>query len=178
MSINNFTSNLGLSVLPDTNDGKAFPDLFRVYNAIRILASNLDTYTGVVAADIGDQPNIAPATSLLIGNQCRMYIKFDVAATYGQPINIYNNTERRARLADAATPNYAHAFCNSLSVAADNYGEVVLIGALAINGITPGAYYYLGNTAGTIGAAVGTNKQVLGFGLDTTHLFFNPQLMG
>src|SRR5574343_1467532 len=38
--------NLGLSAIPETTDSAMFPELVRLYNAIRITASMLDSYTG------------------------------------------------------------------------------------------------------------------------------------
>lgn len=39
------TVNLGLPAVPETNDPKLFQELVRIYNAIKILAQGVDSYT-------------------------------------------------------------------------------------------------------------------------------------
>lgn len=53
------TINLGLPAVPETTDPKLLPELVRIYNAIKILAQGVDTYTadgstGTTIASIAD----------------------------------------------------------------------------------------------------------------------------
>lgn len=53
------TVNLGLPALPEVTDPKLFYELTKVYNAIKILAQGVDTYTsdGTVPATLSDIAN-------------------------------------------------------------------------------------------------------------------------
>lgn len=53
------TVNLGLPAVPESGDPKIFPELVRIYNAIKILAQGVDTYTndGTITTSLTDIQN-------------------------------------------------------------------------------------------------------------------------
>ena len=72
-TVNSSTSNLGLDIMPITQDPQVLPDMIRVYNAIKLLSSNLDIYSGV-QGESSDYWGQAGITRLLITNLCRLYV--------------------------------------------------------------------------------------------------------
>lgn len=56
-----YSTDLGLGLLPETKDKQNFPDMLRVYNALRALAGNLDSYTGKVPAAVAANPVYSPS---------------------------------------------------------------------------------------------------------------------
>jgi len=60
MDAANYTTvNLGLPAVPESSDPKLFPELVRIYNAIKLLASSVDTYTkdGTLSTDLTQVQN-------------------------------------------------------------------------------------------------------------------------
>ena len=175
--------NSGLPNIPDPPDPAFFPEFTRVYNAIRNLTIALDTYTGALAAEPQFYSQTLPAASILTQNTQRLYVKFGAAITYGQVVHLYNvSGVLTAELASAATSaKPMHGWC-SIGAVAGAFGEVMLgglctaIGTIAFP-LTPGATYYLGNTAGTIAPTAGVSSQKIGYALAIDRLFVQPQLI-
>lgn len=65
------TINLGLPAVPDTNDPALFQELVRVYNAIKLLAQGIDTYTndGTITTQIDDAESNGAVNFELLGIQ-------------------------------------------------------------------------------------------------------------
>ena len=171
------TINTGLPNIPEPPDPAFFAEFARVYNAIRNLTVAVDAYTGALAAE-PQYFSATPITStVLTQNGQRVYVLFTEAAGYGQIINLYNNAGALgARLSNASAAKPGHAWCSTAGgVAINSWGEVMLGGlSTAFAGLTPGATYYLGNTAGAIAPTVGTLAQKLGYALGSNLLFFRP----
>lgn len=111
---------------------------------------------------------------------------YDAATSYGQIVNIYNSGGTHVRLADAAAGIVypALAFCPvTENVLINEQNEVQFFGPIyGLTGIVPGTIYYLSDatpggyiTSKPVGA--GKIVQPIGFGVDSTTLFFNPTLL-
>ena len=167
-TVNSSTSNLGLDIMPITQDPQVLPDMIRVYNAIKLLSSNLDIYSGV-QGESSDYWGQAGITRLLITNLCRLYVPASEAISAGMIVNLYNNggnlTARKA--SDNYSPN-AFALANSTN----GQIEVALMGVnSAYSGLTPGTVYHTSTTPGYISSAPGLNSQVVGTALNSTSLW-------
>lgn len=56
--------NLGLASIPETTNVEMFPEILRLYNAIKITATQLDLYTGNAVDDVGDSPSTIKTTQI------------------------------------------------------------------------------------------------------------------
>jgi len=171
------TINTGLPNIPDPPDPAFFPEFTRLYNAIRNLTLAVDAYTGALPADPQNYSVTPIQSTVLIQNMQRVYVLFSQTVTYGQIVNLYNNAGvLNARLSSGTSGYPAHAWCSTANgVTAGNYGEVMIGGLCsAIGSLTPGATYYLGNTAGTIAPTAGTLSQKLGYALGSSLFLFRP----
>lgn len=173
--------NTGLPNIPDPPDPAFFAEFARMYNAIRNLSIAIDTYTGSLPADSSVYSQTAITDSVRAQNMVRVYVIFSELVTYGQTINFWSNAGvLTARLSNAsAAGKPIHAFCSTAGgVAAGAYGEVMLNGlCTAIGGLTPGATYYAGNTAGSIASTAGTVSQKVGYALGASLFYFTPDLV-
>jgi hypothetical protein len=136
-----------LPAVPNTADPELARELTLIYDAIRAL--NIQAKESVVIA--------VAAVSL----------------SYGQFVRIYNSAgSLYANLASASTAGIqAQGFVSSQSVAAGASVAISLLtGTVTATGLTPGAKYYLQNTAGTIGTAPGTVSQAVGIAISSTTL--------
>jgi len=173
--------NTGLPNLPDPPDPAFFAEFVRIYNAIRNIQIAVDSYTGALPQDAAYYSQTLATSTILTQNTQRLYVKFSEAATYGATINLWNNASvLNARLSSAsAAGKPIHAWCSTAGgVASGAYGEVMLGGlCTAIGGLTIGATYYAGNTAGTIAPTAGTVPQKIGYAIGAALLIFNPDLI-
>jgi hypothetical protein len=173
------TVNTGLDNIADPPDPAFFAIFTRVYNAIRNLAIALDSYTGRADIDQTQFSQVPVSSSLGTQNLLRVYCIFGVAITPGQAVHLYNDAGiLKAELASAATSaTPMHGWCQT-GAGVGEWGEVILGGLCElIGGLTPGATYYLGNTAGTIAPTAGTTTQRVGFALGSSTLYVNPTLI-
>lgn len=154
-----FSSNLQLSATP-TIDQQKNADLYNefqdLHNAIRLVQSYLDSYTGA---------NILATASQNI--QAGRMINF---FTSGGVI--------KAQLADSTTgAKPCHAFARA-SVGTGNASEFQTIGVdQIISGLTPGTQYYLGVSGALTSVApvaAGTLVQVVGVAIAPDLLLFRP----
>jgi len=161
-----YSVNLGLDIVPISKDPDNSGDLYRLYNAVKSLASALDSYTGVTGAN-SDDWSVAGTEYLLLQRTARIYVLFDVAVTLGQLVAL--NSSGHAILSGIGTvQGWA-----PTAVAAGAYGEVRLFGLhTAVSGLTPGTAYYASSTAGGITGTVTAQK--IGFAITANKLFFNP----
>lgn len=179
------STNLGLDQLPVTDDQKEFDQLFRIYNAIKAVASNLDTYTGAMQYDSSLWSVLTPALTLWTSGANRLYLPTSDILVAGDMVSIWNNagvmTARKA-----GGPAWIGGDCKGYSTgiaAAGARCEIILFGLCPyVTGLTPGATHWVSN--GLTGAftavkpAVNGNKiQPIGFALTSTTLFFNPSVL-
>jgi hypothetical protein len=161
-----FSTNLGLDVVPVSKDPENIGDLYRLYNAVKALASALDSNTGAAGADFADWA-IAGTEFLLLQRMSRVYLEFAATATPGQLIAI--NSSGKAVLSGIGTvmgwaPN---------AVTTGEFGEVRLLGLhTSVAGLTPGTVYYASSTPGNLTSSVTAQK--IGFAITAAKLFFNP----
>lgn len=176
---------LGLAFIPETANPIIFQELYVVYNAIKILAATLDSYTGVLTPDEELWPTVG-TNNIFSQNANRIYVPFSETVTAGQLVTLYNNAgQLTAKLCGGVTWAGDCRGYMSLAntVSPGNYGQVTLFGLHPlVSGLTPGTIYYSSNTtAGSITSTVpissGENKQPIGFALSTGQLFFNPTLV-
>lgn len=171
--------NLGLPAIADPPDPTFFGEITRIFNAIRNLAMALDQYTGNLGADAVYYSSTKPSSSVLVQNMQRLYVQCGVAITAGQAVHLYNTAGvLTAELASAATTaKPMHGFC-TVGAAINGYAEVMLGGLCTlIGGLTPGATYYLANTAGAVALTAGTTTQRIGIALGVASLFVQPTLV-
>ena len=161
-----YTTNLGLDLVPISKDPNNNGDLYRLYNAVKAVAANLDAYTGAAGAETGDWA-VAFTEFLLLQRMSRVYVVFGSTVTAGQLVGI-NSSGQAVLAATGAVQGWA-----PNAVAAGQYGEMRLLGLhTAVSGLTPGTWYYASATAGAITSTVTAQK--VGFALSANKLFFNP----
>jgi hypothetical protein len=160
--------NLGLDVVPLSKDPDNLGDIYRLYNAVKLLAAALDAYTGILGALTEDYAT-AGSDFILTQNSARLYTQFAATVTAGQLIKI-----TAAGKADLGVAGNVIGWAPA-AVAINDYGEVRLLGLdTAIAGLTPGVTYYASaGTPGAITAAV--TAQSIGFAISASQLFFNPR---
>lgn len=158
--------NLGLDVVPHSKDQDTLVDMYRVYNATKLIASALDLYTGILGEQQEDWASVG-TTGILTQNGARIYVEFAASATPGQLIAL--DTSGKAILGTIGTV----IGWSPAAVVAGNFGEVRLLGRhAAVTGLTPGVSYYASSTPGGITGTV--TAQRVGFALTANSLFFNP----
>ena len=163
---NQLSVNLGLDSIPSTRDPDNLYDITRLYNAVKALAGALDTYTGVLRAEIVDYSS---ASTKLITSHCtnRLYKQAAVDIAAGNTVSI--NSSGQFVLGVAGTViGWA-----PLPITAGAYGEVRLFGLCqSIGSLTPGTAYYASATAGLVTSTAGAQK--IGIAIEATKMMFNP----
>jgi hypothetical protein len=168
--------NLGLTIVPEAHNPEDALEFNKIYNALNTLGNALDSYTSPVAYPQADWPSLLPSSTLKWQNMCRAYFLASEAIVAGAVINIWSNAGTpNIRNANASVPQYVRGVAPN-AVASGSYGEVFLKGMAFISGLTPGAVYYLSNTAGLISSAPGANSQIVGFALTSNTLLFDPEI--
>ena len=174
MANNQLSINLGLDIVPISKDPENVGDIYRLYNAVKLVASGLDQYSGAVGADATDWSTAGTAW-IQLQNLARLYVQFNATVTTGQLIAL--NSSGQAVLGTAGNViGWA-----PTGVTSGQYGEVRLLGLhTAITGMTPGQVYYASNSvAGGITAGPplteGYRVQEVGFAIASNKLFFCPK---
>lgn len=165
-----FSTNLGLPAQPLTQNAELWTELLRIYNGMRALAFNLDTYTGAQGepADVFSELGI---TRCLIGLNSRIYIEAGEAIAPGETVGL-NGAGLAFRADDGVY--FAIGFCtNDASVAIGEFVEIQQLGIFPVGGLTPGSKYYQSTTPGLITA--GVTSQCVGYAINSTTLYFSPQ---
>lgn len=168
----NFSLPLGLDMAPQAKknvDPEVLQDLYRLYNACKLLAEGLDAYTGIVGAPFEDW-DVTESAAIMIQNMSRLYVQFNQTATLGQLIAL--NSSGQAILGTIGNViGWAPA-----RVTAGNYGEVRLLGLhTAVAGLTPGTSYYASSTPG--GLTYTVTSQKVGVALAANRLLFFPDMI-
>jgi len=168
MANQEYSQNLGLDVVPLTKDPENAGDIYRLYNAAKIIMSAVDQYTGILGASTDQWPSIG-ADFITSQNQNRHYAQAAAAITAGQICTI----DASGQIALAVAPNAIG--WAPYAIAARAYGEIRLFGIhKAVTGLTPGTWYYA--ATGTPGGITSTvTSQKVGMALKADRLFFNPQ---
>ncbi len=181
-----FSVDLGLAFIPETANPALFNELYKVYNAIKILAGTLDIYTGAIRPDEDTWPQLTAANTILSQNVNRIYVPFSEDVTPGQVVTLFNDSGVvTAKLAGG--PVWAgdcRGFMSLLTtVTSGTFGEVTLFGLHSLlTGATPAAIYYTSpDTPGLFTdiepSSPGQHLQRIGYALNTGGLFFNPELV-
>jgi len=180
-----YSTDLGLSLTPELLEQKnpgVYGELIRVRNALRILQGALDIYTGGLSPDPDLWSVTAVTTGLRTENISRVYFQTTENIAVGQAVNLYDSAGTTyARLANATNNSKpCRAYATTTTVSGD-WGEFVLLGAHPlITGVTGGTDYYLSTTGGGITftppATPGNIVQKIGWGLNSTTIYFNPSI--
>jgi hypothetical protein len=174
-----YSTNLGLSVTPEVSEkenSEVYSELLRIRNALKVLQSALDVYTGAlgeVDESVWDQ--VSPAGYFRLQNISRIYLQATEDIAQYQLVNIYDVSGiAKARKASASAGYVARAYANT-AVTSGNYVELILWGLLPSSGLTPGNDYWLSATAGFMSATAhaGTVQKV-GWAVSANYLFFRP----
>ena len=175
-----FSINLGLDIVPITKDNNNLGDIYRLYNACKVLAGALDTYTGALEPDSSEWSVIPPMSSIRIQNLTKVYVMFSEDVGAGYMVQLWN---------DAGTLKAKKALAGNVqgfavhTVTLGNWGVVCLQGLCTqISGLTLGSTYYASNTTDGFITAIkpttpGKIVQTVGFALASNMLYFNPNNM-
>lgn len=182
-----YSTNLGIGDLPEFDQNKypgIWADSLRVRNALRVLQTAVDNYTGAFPEDPQYWPNTKPSTLTRVQNISRVYAQAGEAIGLAQVAYFKNVagvlTAFKANSTDGTLP--ARAYCSTPSgVAVGLFGEFILLGVNPYyGGLTVGALYYLHTTSGQISSTPpftgGNIIQPVGYALSATDLWFNPTL--
>lgn len=176
------TINLQLQNLPnELKDAETYAEFVKIYNACKILAQAVDTYTGIGTYSPSDWSQVGNS-AILLQNQTKIYPIFDDTVTVGQLVSLYDVAgvpHVRKAIAVSTDLRPCHGFATA-AVTAGNRGEVVLQGLYPYaTGLTTGARLFLSN--GTYGAfttttpsGTGNIRQAIGYALSPSSIFFNP----
>lgn len=169
---------LGLPETPDILNAELNQEFFKIYNAVRAVAYALDEYTGAITRPANEWAELLTNPSIVLGNVRgnRFYSVADEVLVLGNAVNI--KSDSHIELADATS---ATKKCRGFALNDAGIGDPVEIILPVCNlgffiGLTPGATYYLSDTAGVLGAGPGTNSQKVGFALTDKCLIFLPEL--
>ena len=164
---NEYSQNLGLDLVPLSKDPENLGDLYRLYNACKLIMGAVDSYTGILGAPNSDWSTIG-ADFITVQNQTRHYAQASVAISSGQICGLNSSGQIILAIAGQAV-GWA-----PFAISSGAYGELRLIGIhKAVSGLVPGTSYY--SSTGTPGAITSTvTAQKLGIAVLTNRLFFNP----
>lgn len=172
-------------IIPDSSSIKdriGQEEMTYVFNALRTLATQLDSLTGGLSPLPSDWPLIDPVNSIIGGNTNKFYCQCSAAIGYGAMVNFFNfsPTTVKARPARANVfTNAAAGFCtNPAGYAAGDWGEFIVGPGLntGIAGMTPGNWYFLdpasltGQVTATAPAVPGQIYQCCGIAITNTRL--------
>lgn len=184
-----FSTNLGLSTLPEVDDKKnpdVYAECLRIRNALRILQAALDSYTGALSEDEGFWSQANPAQTSRVQNISRVYGQASEDLSLGNAVNFFDLGGGKLGVRKAiasSTPLPCFGFCStSGGVLAGGFTEVILLGMNSFfAGITPGTIYYLSQTTAggytiTPPSLTGEIVQQVGVGVGERNFWFNPVL--
>ena len=162
-----FNLGIGANFTGAVQDSEAAQEFYKLYNAVNILASKLDEYTGALTVNVADRP-YAPASAV---NKAGQMTRFYAPAIANLTANTIVNISVAGVQAALAGSRPAHAIVTEDTLLG-NYAPLSLLAVRAgFVGLTIGAYYYLSNsTPGAITGTAGTQR--IGFAVSSTELAF------
>lgn len=179
------TINTGLSVLPmEVKDSAAYAEFIKLYNAVKIVAQAMDTYTGIGTYP-ADQWNQVGNSGILVQNHTKIYpVCAEASISKGQLValrDVGGVTQAVLSFAGSTDIRKCRGFANTDGVSGQRM-EVVLQGLYPYaGGLTVGQTYYQSN--GTYGAftavtpsGAGNIRQGIGYAVSTNAMYFNPNL--
>lgn len=174
-----FSLGIGATPLSEPEDLEMANELFRIYQALNVLASQLDTATGGLAAPAAERYAILASTASKEANMCRGYGYATVDLTAGEIVHFNSSgqlVKANATGTGAALKGQAAVLTNTIT---GDYAPLAFRGVLRLYaGLTAGAYYHLSVVAGGISIsapAAGNTLQYLGFALSASELYFCPE---
>lgn len=167
MANQEYSVNLGLDLSPISKDPENLGDLYRLYNAVKLVMSAVDSYTGILGAP-NDQWSTIGADFITSQNSNRHYAQANVAISGGAICGL-NSAGKIVLAVAGGVVGWA-----PFSIASGDFGEIRLFGVhKAVAGLIPGTTYYA--SAGTPGAITTTvTEQKVGVALAADRLFFRP----
>ena len=170
---------LGLSSTFSSNveDPEIAAELTKLYNAINLLASKLDEYTGAIPYPLADRPYIAKSSANRSAGTNRFYGYATVNLLAGTLV--YWNAS--GQLAKASSASGVALLMVLEDTVAGDYAAVTRQGVVTgLAGLTAGSAYVASTTAGAIATSVatGNTRRYVGFALSSTELYFEPDLVG
>lgn len=178
--MHNFSINLGLSITPESKSPETINDLYKLYNAVKLLAEALDSYTGMLDLPATEWGTAAPIETVKFQNLTKVYVKFDEPVMAGHTIELFESSgELKAKKASAGKVT---GFALHQVQAADMFGIVCLSGCVKLAGLTVGSTYYASNASLGLVTKIkpstsGDIVQVVGIALASDILFVNPNNM-
>lgn len=172
-----FQLGIGTSYSGNVVDPEVAIELNKLYNAINLIASKLDEYTGAISAPAGDRPYLSPQSVNKSAGVNRLYGEATVDLVTGAIVNFTVD----GKLEKATVANGAH--CIVLEdTATGDFAPVARNAVLnAFAGLTPGKIYYQSPTVAggiTLTVAAGQTKRAVGFAVNYTTLAFYPDNIG
>lgn len=162
-------------------DPTAADAIAQLYAGMQQVIRTFIQYCGIGPESTSLWSELAGSSStLLAGNLNRLYITASEAIANGAMINLWSNSGvLEARNANATdNTKICDGFTVNGAIAVNAVGEVQLnSGITEINGLTPGARYWLSTSNGLVASspavASGNVEQYLGVAIDSTHLSVN-----
>lgn len=193
-----YSTNTGLSAQPELS-GLA-PDITaeftRLYNAIRILQSAIDSNAGTTSVETQFYGELSSLDTIKLQNISKFYPVLTGAVSAGNLLWLSNSgstvTASLACADDGGAP-HRHYAARAFALESGAAGARCACALTGMNnnfsGLIPGFIYYLaGSVYGTIslfpppvflpsGGGNGTVSQLVGFAITDTALWFNPELV-
>lgn len=173
--------NLGLATLPETKS-QDFNEFLRLYNAIKLVAAKLDSYTGHTPVVAGEEKPLQE--TLTIGQQTILYLPCNSSITAGSLCTTTQvGDETRVRTVGFGVAGIARMIALQDAEIGD-IGKFMLFGLVSFDeaSLVAGEVYYnvgsgyLNNKSATTDY---WTKQAVGFAITKNHLWFQPdQLYG
>jgi hypothetical protein len=173
-----FSLGIGATPLYEPEDSELASELFRIYQALNVLAAQLDASTGSLVASIVDRPYTLASSASKEVNLTRCYGEATVALTAGEVVR-FNAAGKIIKAQSTTTHLLKGQMVVLESTLAGSYAPLAMRGVVRLyTGLTPGADYMLSTTAGAISvlAPAATNTlQYLGFAVSSSELYFEPE---
>jgi hypothetical protein len=173
-----FSLSIGSTPLTEPEDQEMAAELFRIYQAINSLATQVDTATGGLAIAAADRPYVLPSTASKEANMSRGYGKATVDLTIGEIVH-FNSAGELVKAQATGTHLLKGQGIVLENTVTDGYAPIAYRGIIkAFVGLTVGNYYFLSLTAGAISNAAptaGNTLQYLGYAVSSTELYFCPE---
>lgn len=181
MAYKELSFSLGIGTQPTTEleDPDSNQELFLVYRALNVLATQIDAATGSLAAQAAERYAIIPSVSSKEVNVTRVYGYATVDLTVGELVH-FNSSGQLVKAQANGTHNLKAQAVVLANALMGEYASCALKGVCRLYvGLTPGADYFLGTTAGAVSSsapAAGNTLQYVGFALSSSELYVCPEI--